>query len=114
MEEDLIPNAQQSAICLSFWQRRQDDVLEPYVERYLRMAEDISASRGVWATKGISLRKSALRNLFPSPTQQQPFLERLDAWLADADIAQSVRRIILERRDETVRALTCQTMIESG
>jgi aminopeptidase N len=114
VEEDRIPNAQQSAICLSFWQRHQDEILEPYIERYLRLAEDISASRGVWATKGISLRKSALRNLFPRPTEQQPFLHRLDAWLEGAEIAQSVRRVILERRDETVRALACQTAIEAG
>ncbi|MFL6064108.1 MAG: aminopeptidase N [Friedmanniella sp.] len=114
VEEDLIPNAQQSAICLSFWQRHQDEVLQPYIERYLQLAEDISASRGVWATKGISLRKSALRNLFPWPTEQQPFLHRLDTWLAQADIAQSVRRIILERRDEMVRALACQSVIEAA
>jgi aminopeptidase N len=114
VNEDAIPNAQQSAICLSFWQRKQDDVLAPYVERYLQLAEDISASRGVWATKGISLRKAALRNLFPWPTEQQPFLERLDGWLADAEIAPSVRRVILERRDETVRALACQRVAEAG
>ena len=65
-------------------------------------------SRGVWATKGVALRKSALRNLFPWPADLQPFLEQLDAWLADAEIAPSVRRIILERRDEAVRALACQ------
>jgi aminopeptidase N len=108
VDEDSIPNAQQSAICLGFWQRQQDELLEPYVERYLRLAEDVSAGRGVWATKGVALRRSALRNLFPWPTEQQPFLERLDAWLAVAEIAPSVRRIILERRDETVRALACQ------
>jgi aminopeptidase N len=114
VDEDTIPNAQQNNICLSFWQRYQDDVLEPYVERYLQLAEDISAARGVWATKGISLRKSALRNLFPWPTRQQPFLERLDGWLAEAEIAGSVRRVILERRDEMVRALACQNLSEAG
>jgi aminopeptidase N len=113
VDEDAIPNAQQSAICLNFWQRRQDEVLEPYVERYLQLAEDISASRGVWATKGVALRKSALRNLFPWPSEQQPFLERLDGWLAATEVAPSVHRIILERRDETVRALACQR-VEAG
>ena len=108
VDEDAIPNAQQSAICLGFWQRQQDEVLEPYVDRYLQLAGDISASRGVWATKGVALRKSALRNLFPWPGDLQPFLERLDAWLSDAEIAPSVRRVVLERRDEAVRALACQ------
>ncbi|GAA1431530.1 aminopeptidase N [Microlunatus lacustris] len=113
VDEDTIPNAQQGAICLGFWQRQQDEVLEPYVERYLQLAEDISASRGVWASKGVALRKNALRNLFPWPTEQQPFLQRLDAWLTDAEIAPSVRRVVLERRDETVRALACQ-QVEAG
>ena len=114
VEEDRIPNTQQSAICLSFWQRQQDDLLEPYVERYFRLAEDVSASRGVWAHKGIALRKSAVRNLFPWPTEQQPFLERLDAWLESAEIGSSVRRVVLERRDETVRALACQAVLDAG
>ena len=108
--EDAIPNAEQGAICLGFWQRYQDDLLEPYVERYLTMAEDISASRGAWATKGIAMRRSALRNLFPWPLRQQPFLERLDAWLAATEVTPSVRRVLLERRDETVRALACQAV----
>ncbi|WP_375423969.1 aminopeptidase N [uncultured Friedmanniella sp.] len=110
VDGDDIPNSQQSAICLSFWQRSQDDVLEPYVDRYFRLAEDISASRGVWATKGIALRKSALRNLFPWPTDQRGFLDRLDAWLAETEIGASVLRTIIERRDETVRALACQAV----
>ncbi len=114
VDEDTIPNAQQGAICLGFWQRYQDEVLEPYVERYLRLAEDISANRGVWATKGAALRKSALRNLFPWPTDLAPFLERLDAWLAGAETAPSVLRIILERRDEALRALACQRVPAAG
>ena len=54
----------------------------PYVERYFRAAEDISAVRGVWATKGISLRKNVLRLLFPWPADKQALLDRLDPWLA--------------------------------
>ncbi len=110
VEGDDIPNAQQSAICLAFWQRQQDEVLAPYVDRYFALAEDISASRGVWATKGIALRKSALRNLFPWPTDQQAFLEQLDGWIARTDVGGSVLRAITERRDETVRALACQAV----
>ena len=48
------------------------------------------------------------------PFGQQPFLERLDGWLAEAEIAGSVRRVILERRDEMVRALACQNLSEAG
>ena len=66
-ETDEVTNSVQSAICVSFGQRGQDDVLAPYVEPYLAMVEDASALRGVWATKGEALRTTAVRNLFPVP-----------------------------------------------
>ena len=106
--EDGIPNTMQSAICLGFWVRGQDEVLMPYVERYCRAAEDISAARGVWTTKGDSLRKNVLRLLFPWPADKQGLLDRLDPWLAEAPLSSSVRRVIEERRDDAVRALRCQ------
>ena len=109
VEDDTITNAQQNAICMGFWVRGQDELLLPYVERYFRTAEDISALRGVWARKGTSLRKNALRSLFPWPTDKQGLLDRLEPWLATADLSSSVRRVIDERRDDTVRALRCQS-----
>jgi len=108
VEEDSIPNGTQSWICLRFWNRGQDDILEPYVDRYFRAVEDISAGRGVWADKGLSLRKSVLRNLFPWPTDLTAFLPRLDAWLETADLSSSTRRVILERRDDVVRSVRAQ------
>ena len=66
--------AAESAICVSFGQRGQDDVLAPYVEPYLAMVGDASALRGVWATKGEALRTTAVRNLFPVPADREPFL----------------------------------------
>ena len=113
VDEDDIPNATQGWICLRFGQRDQDEVLEPYIDKYLQAAEDISAGRGVWAAKGSTLRKNALRNLFPWPADQQSFLERLDAWLATVELNSSTQRAILERRDDTVRALRCQRAEET-
>ncbi len=107
-ESDEVTNSVQSAICLGFGQRGQDAVLAPYVEPYLAMVEDASALRGVWATKGAVLRTSAVRNLFPLPADRQPFLDRLDAWLATVDLSASVERTVRERRDDSLRALRCQ------
>ena len=106
--EDGIPNTVQSAICFGFWVRGQDELLMPYVERYFRAAEDISAVRGVWTTKGDSLRKNVLRLLFPWPADKQALLDRLDPWLAGASLSSSARRVIEERRDDAARALRCQ------
>ena len=107
-ESDEVTNSVQSAICVSFGARGQDDVLAPYVEPYLAMVEDASALRGVWATKGEVLRTSAVRNLFPVPTDREAFLARLDEWLAGVELSASLRRIVVERRADSVRALRCQ------
>jgi aminopeptidase N len=109
VEEEVVPNETHRWLCLHFWQPGQDDVLEPYVERYLRAAEDISANRGVWAGKGISLRRNVLALLFPQPRRIAEFLDRLDGWLASTDLADSVRRVVDERRDDSLRDLRCQT-----
>jgi aminopeptidase N len=109
VEQEVVPNETHKWVCLQFWQPGQDEVLEPYVDAYLRAAEDISASRGVWARKGISLRRHVLSLLFPQPRRTAEFLEQLDAWLAATDLADSVRRVVMERRDDTVRALRCRT-----
>ena len=107
-ETDEVTNSVQSAICVSFGARGQDDVLASYVEPYLAMVEDASALRGVWATKGEALRTTAVRNLFPVPADREPFLARLDAWLADVELSASLRRIVIERRADSLRALRCQ------
>ena len=106
--EDGITSTMQSSICLGFWVRGQDEVLMPYVEGYFRAVEDMSALRGIWATKGDSLRKNVLRLLFPWPLDKQGLLDRLDPWLAEAPLSSSARRVIEERRDDAVRALRCQ------
>ena len=109
VEDPTVPNGTQNAICLGFYQREQDAVLAPYQERYFRAAEAISASTGVWAARGMSLRNNVLRYLFPWPVDKQPFVAKLDRWLAGTDLTGSVRRTIEERRDDLLRALRCQS-----
>ena len=55
-----------------------------------------------------ALRTTAIRSLFPVPADREPFLARLDAWLAEADLSASVSRVVRERRDDSLRALRCQ------
>jgi aminopeptidase N len=107
-ETDSVANGTQRAVCVAFWQRNQDDVLAPYVERYLQTAEAISANRDGWATRGLSLRTNVLRFLFPVPRDLAAFLDRLDSWRTGRELAESVRRPIEEGRDNAVRALRCQ------
>ena len=109
VEDDTTPNGTQSAICLGFWQRGQDELLAPYIPRYFEAAEAISSASGIWATRGISLRNNVLRFLFPWPVEKEPLLIELDSWLERTDLTASVRRIIDERRDDLTRALRCQS-----
>lgn len=104
---DDVPNGTQRAITLGFWQRGQDEVLAPYVERYLSVAAEISRGAGDWATKGYALRENVLRYLFPVPEALESFIARLDAWLAATPLVDSVRRPIIEGRDNAARALHC-------
>ena len=108
VEHDDVPNETQRQICHSFWQHGQDEVLAPYVDRYLQACEDISASRGVWERKGLSLKNNVVGSLFPSTLADQALIERLDGWLGEADLSDPVRRLISERRDDALRALRCR------
>jgi aminopeptidase N len=103
-----VPNGTQRAITLAFWQRGQEEVLQPYVEEFLTAAAAISRGEGEWATKGYALRENVLRYLFPVPEQLAPFIKRLDEWLASAELVDSVRRPIVEGRDNAARSLRCQ------
>ena len=108
VEDDSLTNSAQAAICLNFWQRGQDDVLLPYVDRYFQAAEDISAVRGVWATKGIALRKNVLRNLFPVAAGQARRSSSGSTAGCRCRPLPDDRRAIMERRDDARRALRCQ------
>jgi aminopeptidase N len=110
-EADDVPNGTQRAITLAFWQRGQHDVLAPYVEKYLTAAGEISRGEGDWSTKGYALRENLLRYLFPVPEQLAPFIERLDTWLAETELVDSVRRPLVEGRDNAARALRCQRVV---
>ena len=113
-ETDTVTNKVQEAICTAFWQRGQDELLAPYADRYLQLAQDASALRGAWASKGIALRIDAVRYLFPVPTDRAAFVETLDAWRDTADLSSSVARIVAERRDDLIRALRCEQAATSS
>ncbi|GAA2099460.1 aminopeptidase N [Microlunatus panaciterrae] len=108
VDGDDIANETQRSICQGFWQSDQDDVLAPYVDRYLAEAEKISAGEGIWRTKAMSLRDNVLTLLFPGQGITPERLQQIDSWLATAQLSDSVRRIVDERRDDAARALRCQ------
>ena len=103
-EEDT-PNETHFQICSQFWQLDQDDILAPYADRYLDVVDAIGSQKGRWATASTTIRQHVLGLLFPRPLADREFLAKLDAFLSDRELPDSVKRLVLERRDDALRAL---------
>ena len=86
----------------------QADVLEPYVDRYLEMAETIIDDMGVW------IGQVALVYLFPLANPSQATLDKVDAWLASTSAGAAATRYVSEGRDDLARALRAQRAFATG
>ncbi|MGA4508417.1 aminopeptidase N [Propionibacteriaceae bacterium G1746] len=102
-----VPNGTHRAVCANFLQFDQVDLLAPYQQRYLEVAEAISDGRDGWADRGHAAVDAVLTLLYPIDADQA-WVERTDEWLAAGERSDQVRRTITERRDALVRALKCQ------
>jgi aminopeptidase N len=109
-----IPNETQRQICAAFWQQGQGEVLDGYLDRYLKAADEISTSTGIWAEKSSAFRQNVLTFLFPDIADQAARLGRMHGWLAagvtgnGAPLGDMVKHIIAERLDGADRAHRCQ------
>ena len=109
VEDDSITNTRQNAICLSFWVRGQDHLLLALRGPLLpRGRGHLRRTRGV-GQKGVLAAQERAAQLFPWPVDKQALLDRLDPWLATAELSSSARRVIEERRDDVLRSLRCQS-----
>ncbi len=108
-----VPNGTHHAICYAFGNYGQEDLLEPYVDKYFDLVHAISAKTGDWATRGYAASQAALLGLFPIQLVSEDLIARLDAVLGEPDLAAGVRRVLLEQRDQAARALRCQELSAS-
>ena len=102
-----VPNETHRTICVNFHQYDQDELLAPYQEKYLQVAEAISEGRDGWNDRGHAAVQSVLTFLFPVDADRA-FVDRVDEWLASGERSDQVRRTVTERRDALARALRCQ------
>ena len=72
---DDVPNETQRSVVLAFMQHGQDELLEPYVAKYLEVAETL------WEDKGTQRASTALEYLFPRPLASRALLDRVSDWL---------------------------------
>ena len=102
MLDPTTPNETARSVVLSFMRHDQDDVLAPYVDRYL------DAVTSTWETLGAHKGSVALEYIFPKPLASAELLEKVDAWLATAEANPGAMRYVREGRAEVARALAAQ------
>ena len=81
-----------------FWQYGQEDLLRPWAARYF------AALPGIWASRGPAVALQITRLLYPQLDEPETLI-LTDNFLAAADMPAGCRRTVLERRDDTARAL---------
>jgi aminopeptidase N len=96
------PNETRRQIAVSFQVGGQADILDPYVDTYLSMADTIVDDLGVW------IGQVALIYLFPLANPSVAALEKVDAWLATTSAPAAAIRYVSEGRDDLARALRAQ------
>ena len=68
--QENVPNETHRSICLSFMRFGQEDMLAPYLEKYLEAADDI------WDRLGTQKASTALEYIFPKPLAGPELLDK--------------------------------------
>lgn len=99
-----VPNETQRSVVYAFWQGGQEEVLAPYVERYL------AEVAGTWERLGAHKASVALEFIFPRRVATQATLDTVDAWLAEnaETVNPGAVRYVREGRADVARALAAQ------
>jgi len=96
------PNETSREIAFSIFRFGQEDVLAPYLEKFL------AASETLVDTLGFHKASTILEYGFPKPLGSEATLGRLDEWLADSSAPKQAQRYVGEARAEIARALAAQ------
>jgi aminopeptidase N len=96
------PNETARSVVTSFNVSGQEDVLAPYLEKYLAEVEH------VWERLGAHKAAVALEHIFPKVLASPALLERVDAFLATSTAGPGALRYVREGRAEVARALAAQ------
>jgi aminopeptidase N len=99
---DDVPNETQRSIALAFHVAGQEEVLTPYVGKYL----DVAAT--IWEQKGVQRASVVLEYLFPRTMVTRETLDTVDAWLAASEANPAAKRYVREGRADIERALAAQ------
>ncbi len=96
------PNETSSQMVFSIFRAEQDEVVAPYVEKFLTAADTVID------TLGFHKASELLEHGFPLAVGSPEVVARLDEWLADNNAPKGAQRYLAEARDDIVRALAAQ------
>jgi aminopeptidase N len=96
------PNETQRSIVLAFQAVNQDAVLEPYVEKYLEVAETL------WEHLGTHKASVVLNFTFPRPLASPELVDRVGKWLEATTANPAAVRYVREGRADLQRYLAAQ------
>ena len=97
-----VPNGTQRAVAMGFQVPGQEQLLEPFVDRYL----DVAGS--VWEAKGTYRAGLILTWMFPQVLATERTRDRVAAWLASAQANPAALRLVGEGLADIERALRAQ------
>ena len=80
----------------------QRALVEPYREKYFQVVGD------VWRKWSSAMAQDFVRGAYTVCPISRETVERTDACIRDADPAAAMRRLLIEGRDDVLRALRCQ------
>ena len=99
---DDVPNETQRSVAFSFQVAGQDELLTPYVQRYLDVASTI------WEEKGVQRATVVLELMFPRQLATQKTLDTVNAWLTSSSANPAAKRYVREGCADIERALAAQ------
>ena len=97
-----LSNSEVRAVTAGFWRPGQDELLAPYVDRY------VGELPGVWAQRSPEVAGPLAQSLFPSTLVAQDVLDRTAVLLAEGQPA-GLRRYVAEQRHDLARALRARS-----
>ena len=97
-----LPHETMRQICASFQTSGQEELLAPYVAEYLKVAETIIETKGVW------LARVNLELTFPRAIPTQETLDAVTTWLDGTHANPAAVRYVKEGQADLIRALAAQ------
>jgi len=97
-----VPNETHRSIAGTFMRYGQEELLAPYVEKYLEAADT------AWEEMGTHMATNLLTGAFPLPLGTPELIDRIDRWLDESPANPAAKRFVREGRADVVRALRAQ------